>query len=275
MELTLMEQPLSLIFLYFIWYSLLGWIMETVYCSVRRGAFVDRGFLMGPICPIYGVGALLMLSFLNRFVGSPLLFYVMAVVVMSAWEYLVGWFLDVTTHIKYWDYSKERWNLHGRICLKSSLYWGIIAYVAICWIHPATEALFARLMPLPREILAGVLLLLTLVDTGYTVHNLALAAKFLQKAAAAQREWEELRQGLQSRLDEAAVQASLLRLELKERDLLADTAHYLRRFRRRYENLRAIDCEEVFNALVERSEQLREYRKERIAALKRQRRKKS
>lgn len=255
-----------LIFLYFIWYSFLGWIMETLYCSIHRGKFVDRGFLMGPICPIYGVGALLMVFFLQPFAEQPLLFYVMSVLVMSSWEYLVGWFLDITTHIKYWDYSNEKWNLHGRICLKSSLYWGVVAYVAICWIHPFTVDMFARLAPLARNILAGVLLVATLADTIYTVRSLALAATFLQKAAAARRELEEFRQGLQTRVDEAAVQASLLRLELRERDFLADTAHYLRRFRNRYEHLRSIDYEDVFNALTERSEQLREYRKERMAA---------
>ena len=259
---------LIVIFLYFIWYSFLGWLMETTYCSIRRGKLVARGFLMGPICPIYGVGALFMVFFLQRFVEKPLLFYVMSVLVMSSWEYLVGWFLDVTTHIKYWDYSDEKWNLHGRICLKSSLYWGLVAYVAICWIHPFTVALFARLTPLAQNILAGVVFAVTLADTIYTIRSLALAATFLQKAAAARRELEEFRQGLQTRVDEAAVQASLLRLELRERDFLADTAHYLRRFRKRYETLRSIDYEDVLDALKERSEQLREYRQKRIAARK-------
>ena len=103
--------PISLLFLYFIIYSFLGWILETVYCSVRERRFVARGFLYGPICPIYGVGVLMMLCWFAPFTGQPLLFYVVATVCMSAWEYLVGWLLETTTHIKYWDYSTRKFNL--------------------------------------------------------------------------------------------------------------------------------------------------------------------
>lgn len=121
---TVLGVPLPLLFLYFLWYSLLGWIMETIYCSIKERRFVFRGFLKGPICPIYGFGVLMMVLVLSRFTQNVFLFYLVATVTMSAWEYFVGWLLEKTTHMKYWDYSDHRFNLEGRICLNTSLFWG-------------------------------------------------------------------------------------------------------------------------------------------------------
>ncbi len=118
--------PVTTVFLFFIIYSFIGWAMETLYCSVLEKRFVARGFLLGPICPIYGAGALLMVFFFSRFTYSLLLFYTVATVVMSAWEYFVGWLLEATTHMKYWDYSRHRFNLSGRSpCLS--------AFGGVCW----------------------------------------------------------------------------------------------------------------------------------------------
>ncbi len=69
--------------------------------------------------------------------GNLVLFYVTAVVVMTSWEYFVGWFLETTTHMKYWDYSHSKFNIKGRVCLWVALTWGVLSYVVIFWIHPA------------------------------------------------------------------------------------------------------------------------------------------
>ena len=132
--------PITLLFLYFMVYSFLGWIMETTYCSIGERRFVARGFLYGPICPIYGVGVLMMICWFAPFTGNPILFYAIAVICMSAWEYLVGWFLETTTHIKYWDYSMHKLNLHGRICLWVSLTWGVLALSLIHIYEPTRRS---------------------------------------------------------------------------------------------------------------------------------------
>ena len=147
--------PLPLLVLYFLWYSFLGWCMETAFCSISERRFVFRGFLKGPICPIYGFGVMVMVLWLQQFTQNFFLFYLIATVTMSAWEYFVGWLLEVTTHMKYWDYSHRRFNLKGRICLGNSLYWGIAAYAAIFWIHPATQRLFGHLSTVAQTWLAG------------------------------------------------------------------------------------------------------------------------
>ncbi len=206
MQFPLFHTPLSLTFLYFVWYSFLGWCMESTFCSVCQKRWINRGFLHAPLCPIYGVGVLIMVNFFTPFVNNIPLFYVMATVVMSAWEYFVGWLLEVTTHVKYWDYSHRRFNLKGRICLGNSLYWGLAAYLAIFLIHPATAHLFAKLNPLPRQILALILAVLILIDTIITIRDLALLSSALSKVEQVRVQLElgkmELQQHIEDHIEE-------------------------------------------------------------------------
>lgn len=182
-EPILLGYPITQLILYFFFYAFAGWVMETCYCSFLQRKYVARGFLYGPICPIYGVGVLMMILFFKPLTGSPVLFYVTAVVVMSAWEYLVGWFLETTTHVKYWDYSHIKFNLHGRICLPISLTWGVLSYVVIFWIHPHTEALFARIAPWLSYVLCGAAIGVLISDATLTIRQLAVIAKLTKSLA--------------------------------------------------------------------------------------------
>lgn len=202
-ELTLLGYPLSTLFLYFCFYACAGWCMETVYCSILEKRFVPRGFLHGPLCPIYGVGVLLMILFFAPFKHNLVVFYLVSTVVMSAWEYFVGWFLEVTTHIKYWDYSMYRFNLKGRICLWVCLVWGLLSYVCIFWVHPPVAALFDSIPLLTRQIAAIVLAVAVSVDAVFTIRELALITKVLDK--------------LQNLSGELQLQVSLGRMELSDR----------------------------------------------------------
>lgn len=202
-EIMVLGYPLSMLFLYFCFYSCAGWCMETVYCSILEKRFVPRGFLHGPLCPIYGVGVLLMILFFAPLKHNLVVFYLVSTVVMSAWEYFVGWFLEVTTHMKYWDYSMYRFNLKGRICLWVCLVWGLLSYVCIFWIHPPVAALFAQI-PLPvRQAVAIVLALAVLADAVVTIRELALMTKVLDT--------------LQSLSGELQLQVSLGKMELSDR----------------------------------------------------------
>ena len=142
--------PISLAILYFFVYATMGWCMETVYCSIKERRLVPRGFLYGPLCPIYGVGVLMMICWFQPLMDRPALFYVTATVCMSAWEYFVGWFLETTTHIKYWDYSDEKFNIKGRICLWVCLTWGVLSFLVLYFIHPRVAELVARLSQTAR-----------------------------------------------------------------------------------------------------------------------------
>lgn len=217
--------PLHLMVLYFLLYSCMGWVLETTYCSLTERRFVVRGFLYGPVCPIYGVGVLMMLCWFAPFTGSPPVFYLMATLCMSAWEYFVGWFLEATTHIKYWDYSMFPLNLHGRICLWVCLIWGLLAYVMIFWIHPYVSAQ-VLMIPLPARRWAAVgLFTLFVADAAFTIRDLALMSRLLSRLTQA---------GDELRVQLSLGRAQLLALLDAAPGTLDDAAE---RLRGRYEEL--------------------------------------
>ena len=212
-EPILFGYPIHLLFLYFMIYAFLGWCMETVYCSTLQHRLVPRGFLFGPICPIYGVGVLMMICWFAPFMDYPVLFYVVATVCMSAWEYFVGWFLETATHIKYWDYSHIRFNIKGRVCLPVSLFWGIMSYIAVFLIHPPVVRLMHAIPDWVRYLLCGSTLTLLLVDTVTTIRKLALVTKAMDR--------------LQSAGDELRLQLALARADLG--DNIEEAGEALRR----------------------------------------------
>lgn len=123
---------------YFIIYSIGGWIVESIYRSICDKKIINSGFMYGPYCPIYGFGTLIMILLLKDLRGSITLLFIVSFVVLSFWEYIVAIYLEKVYHAKYWDYSKSRINIKGRICLLNSVYWGILGIVFTLIIHPFT-----------------------------------------------------------------------------------------------------------------------------------------
>ncbi len=229
--------PISLAFLYFIVYSVLGWCMETIYCSTLERRFVPRGFLYGPLCPIYGVGVLMMICWFQPLMDKPVLFYLTATVCMSAWEYLVGWFLETTTHIKYWDYSMYRFNLHGRICLWVCLTWGVLSFLVLYFIHPRVAGLLAKIPYLAVYVLDGFFLGVLASDAGATIYQLARTSQMLSR--------------MQKVGDELRLQAHLGKAELT--DMLAEAKES---FAERLDDLLPDQLDDAGRALKERYDEL-------------------
>lgn len=125
--------------MYFVIYSFLGWVLESVYRSFCEKKLINTGFLYGPFCPIYGTGAIIMLLGLNSFKGQYITIFIISFFVLSLWEYIVGWFIERTFKTKYWDYSEHKFNIKGRVCLTNSFFWGILGLVFINFIHPFIE----------------------------------------------------------------------------------------------------------------------------------------
>lgn len=124
------------IIIYFLVYSLLGWIWETIYVSYQERRFVYRGFLTGPYCPIYGFGVLILLTVLKPLYDMPWLLFIAGVVAMSLLEYVSSYVLEKVFHQRWWDYSNELFNIRGRIAIKSSLFWGVMCVVIVMLIQP-------------------------------------------------------------------------------------------------------------------------------------------
>ena len=229
--------PISMAFLYFITYAVMGWCVETVYCSVLEKRFVPRGFLYGPLCPIYGVGVLMMICWFQPLMDKPVLFYLTATVCMSAWEYLVGWFLETTTHIKYWDYSMYRFNLHGRICLWVCLTWGVLSFLVLYFIHPRVAGLLAKIPYLAVYVLDGFFLGVLASDAGATIYQLARTSQMLSR--------------MQKVGDELRLQAHLGKAELT--DMLAEAKES---FAERLDDLLPDQLDDAGRALKERYDEL-------------------
>lgn len=124
------------IFYLFVFYSFLGWVIETIFTSTIQKRFVNTGFLDGPFSPIYGFGALIIILFVLPLKTNLFLFFILSIIVSSILEYSTSLIFEKFFNIKWWDYSKELFNINGRISLKHSFFWGILSVFTITFIHP-------------------------------------------------------------------------------------------------------------------------------------------
>ena len=162
---------------YFMLYAFFGWCAEVIFAAVTTGEFVNRGFLNGPVCPIYGFGAVLIILCLAPISDHLLPLFFCSVVLTSALEWLTGFILEKIFHEKWWDYSDKPFHLNGYICLAFSLLWGLVCVFVLRILHP----LVVRLIPIIPFWLGCTLIIalfcILLADTLYTI----LAAKGLHK----------------------------------------------------------------------------------------------
>ena len=145
-------------FLLFLTYSFIGWVCEVIYCSFPDKKFVNRGFLIGPYCPIYGFGALAVINILTPFSDNPIIVYFLAVIITSLLEYVTGYLLERIYHLKWWDYSNYKLNIHGRVVLHNSLIFGGLSLIAIYFLNPILLNMINKL-PLSMRYTSSLILL--------------------------------------------------------------------------------------------------------------------
>ena len=136
---------ISKYFLLFLLYSFLGWCMEVIVVSIENKRIVNRGFLIGPYCPIYGFGAILITLVLGRYQYDPLVLFIMTVAACGTLEYITSWAMEVIFKARWWDYSKEKFNLNGRICLKNLIAFGVLGLLVTYVLSPIFESLILSL----------------------------------------------------------------------------------------------------------------------------------
>ena len=123
-------------FLLFVIYSVIGWIMEVIYTLVIDKKFTNRGFLVGPYCPIYGVGAVLIIILLSGYKERPIGLFVLAIVICSILEYFTSYIMEKLFKARWWDYSNRKFNINGRICLETMVPFGVIACLIVYIVNP-------------------------------------------------------------------------------------------------------------------------------------------
>lgn len=151
-------------FLLFLMYSVLGWLMEVINSYFIHKRFVNRGFLIGPYCPIYGIGVLLIISFLNDYMDNFLVLFILAMVICLVLEYLTSYFLELVFKARWWDYSNNRFNINGRVCLETAIPFGIGGLIIMYFINPLFTGILCKMSDKFLIILSVVLMSLFLSD---------------------------------------------------------------------------------------------------------------
>lgn len=150
--------------LLFMFYSIIGWICESIWCSVGERKFINRGFLSGPWCPIYGFGAIIILILTIPFEDKPLLVFFSAIISTSLLEYFTGWLLEALFKTRWWDYSHRRFQIKGRVCLGNSIIFGILGLFAVYLFQPAFDAALSKIMLEYQRIISSAIVLIFLFD---------------------------------------------------------------------------------------------------------------
>lgn len=219
-------------------YAFLGWCTEVSFAALTSGRFVNRGFLNGPVCPIYGVGVVIVLFFLEPLRKNTVLLFVGSVLLTSLLEWLTGFVLEKIFHQRWWDYSNEPFNLGGYICLRFSIAWGLACLIVVDIIHPS----IVWLIHLVPHTLGLILLALfsagMLVDLAATVRTIARMNRQLTQldelAGRIKALSNELGENLAERVIDAAERGNDLKEDFQE------------------------NLEDVKDALVQRREDLQE-----------------
>lgn len=159
-------------FMYFFIYSVLGWIAETLYCRTLDGKWTNRGFLFGPYCPIYGFGALIIIAFLQNFKSSFIAVFFLGMIFTSILEYLTSFLLEKLFDAKWWDYSKMKFNINGRICLLNSLEFAFLGVVLTYIVHPTISNLILKIPIDLVQLISFALITIMAIDVGFTISTL-------------------------------------------------------------------------------------------------------
>ncbi len=160
------------LYFYFMIYSFLGWALESAYVSASNKTWTNRGFISGPLCPIYGTGATLVIVALTPFKNNLLLMFLGGVFIATVVEYVIALLLEKIFHATWWDYSQMRFQLQGRICLRRSLEWGVLTVVMMHLIQPPIQRFVAWIPRTTGEFIGVLLLMYLMADASVTVMNI-------------------------------------------------------------------------------------------------------
>ena len=208
--------------LVFYLYCFLGWCFESTVVSVQQRHFVNRGFLRGPMLPIYGFGATILLHVSLPLYNRPAALFLASMAAATVFEYVVGVIMEKLFKVKYWDYSDHRFQFQGRICLQSSLCWGFLGLILARVIHPPVEWIVAGL-PFAALVVVDILLTAAFAgDVAVSVRTALDLAKLLEELDELRAQGAELRQELSEsalvRLTNLSYRVDEARGEFAEKD---------------------------------------------------------
>ena len=161
-----MIKTICIYILFFFVYSFLGWCLEVICKLITEKRFINRGILIGPICPIYGYGVLIMTLFFRKYLNDPITLFILIIVSCSILEYFTSYFLEKVYHTRWWDYSTKKFNINGRICLETMIPFGILGLLIMNYMNPIV---FNLLNILPNYL---IYILSTIFLITYIIYNI-------------------------------------------------------------------------------------------------------
>ena len=234
-DLPIAGVPVYHILCYMLIFSFMGWIWESFYVSVMEKRIVNRGYVTGPLCTIYGVGGVFMTLTLRPFSHNYILLFLLAIVFTTTLEYVTATVMEALFHTSWWDYTEERFNYKGRICLKSSLAWGFVSLLLFNIILPFADRIIGFFSERVGHILITVAAGIYLADFVMATIAAVDVSRQLEKMDALLDGIEEYIRStrLYSEGEELKNRMGALRLKLKE-------ANYIKRYSKRLEVVQAI-----------------------------------
>lgn len=164
---------------FFTFYSFAGWCLEVLYYFKNEHKFVNRGFLYGPFCPIYGFGVLFLIIFLNNYKDNIFILFTLACFFTTVLEYITGFALEKIFKAKWWDYTDDPLNIHGRVCLLYSLLWGIGEVGIIKVLHPVVNDVIEHIPKTFGDIFISLIIIYFIIDFCFTLASLMQFDKML------------------------------------------------------------------------------------------------
>ncbi len=205
---------------FFIVYSIAGWILESIYKSILEKKPINSGFMFGPYCPIYGFGAIIMIALLQNIKSDITLLFIVSFVVLTLWEYVVGVILEKVYHTKYWDYSNNRININGRVCLLNSVYWGILGVVFTRVVHPQVAKLTLVIPSNTLFYIDLIIGLIMIVDATISGINFNLISKKIEELKTLSEKIKEKLEKAKTTKQSKTTTSSKNNLEEKEQNLM-------------------------------------------------------
>lgn len=170
----------------FVIYSVIGWCCEVAFAALKEGRFVNRGFLFGPYCPIYGFGVSFVLSCLNPIKDNFIILFLGSFLLTSVLEFITGYCLEKLFHQRWWDYSNEKFNIKGYVCLRFSVMWGLACLIVVDIVHPSIERLISYI-PVNAGIIVLALCIAVYISdfiaTVIGINNMSKYMKLLKQTA--------------------------------------------------------------------------------------------
>lgn len=215
---------LSEYIIWFVSYSIIGWLYEEILCSIQQKHLVKRGFLKGPYCPIYGFGAMMNIFLFHNVDNVAALFFA-GVITTCTLEYFTSWALEKLFHARWWDYSEMRFNLNGRVCLLGGVAFGSMIVLLMKFIHPWMSGLTAKMPDMAMVSIGSAVSALFIVDVVFTVLHMRGFNKKLKSLqqridTAMETTLTGFEEGLEAFRQQQKEKGEKLNLRMQERNFL-------------------------------------------------------